>query len=108
MPPYLAGHDVADGDEEGVGELQDAEHLAGHDVQGQAGDGGQTPRAPLGQALGDWGRTGHPWGGGEAGGRGSPAWGSFCLPWVSVGCAGTTSKQYRRFSPWKRRGGAGV
>lgn len=33
-PPYLAWHQVADRDEGCVSELQDTEHLAGHDIQG--------------------------------------------------------------------------
>lgn len=48
---YLAWHQVADRDEGGVGELQDAEHLAGHDVQGQAWHSGQAPCAALRPAL---------------------------------------------------------
>lgn len=54
-PPYLAWHQEADGDEGGVSELQDTEHLAGHDIQGQAWYGCQAPCAALRPALGHWG-----------------------------------------------------
>jgi len=60
--PYLAWHQVADGDEGGVSELQNAEHLAGHDVQGQARHSGQAPRAALRPALGHWGTGRALWG----------------------------------------------